>query len=64
MNKIKISKLRNISRGYNHLKANGRLNLINEIKDDLTNFNFKNIEEKSSYLFFGSAYSISQVVIK
>jgi polysaccharide biosynthesis PFTS motif protein len=64
MNKIKISKLRNMSRGYNHLKANGRLNLINEIKDDLTNFNFKNIEEKSSYLFFGSSYSISQVVIK
>jgi polysaccharide biosynthesis PFTS motif protein len=64
MNKKEISKLRNISRGYNHLKANGRLNLINEIKDDLTNFNFKNIEEKSSYLFFGSANSISQVVIK
>ena len=59
-----MARQRAMMRGYNLLKKNDDLGLIIRLKDELTNFSFQSITESSSNLFFGSANSIGDKIIK
>lgn len=62
-NKI-MARQRAMMRGYNLLKKNDDLALLIRLKEELTNFSFQSITESSSNLFFGSANSIGDKIIK